>query len=435
MTDCKSEQASQGPLDIVLLLAIVLLAGAWAGYNAWKEQHSPNQVLDLDGWGHVIPRLKDSGGSFATLFTEPSLWKGPVVPFVFGLCYYLAPVDASVLLMNAGLFALSTGVLFDAFRRLGAGRWIAVGALLLWVFYLPHAMIFGYYFAEPLLALLSAIVFWLAARIMARASIGTVFALGVACGALVLARAPFVLVVLGLPLILWRPLAGMRFRALALYGVGFLVAFAPWPIRNLLVEREFIPFTTEGGKVLFQGTYLPGDDIGMRELRALPSFQEIEAHEEGMSAVEQYHYWRELALTQIKAAPLAQARLVVRKAIRFWMYLPAHSWVPGWKTAVAALLALPLAAIGSWKGRHRPLIQLCVLWVGSLWSFHTLIHSELRYNFLVLPMLFLLAGMGLQYVISRANAAQHCPGKRSWSARTGHVGDAAASDSRRLIAP
>lgn len=405
MAEHPAERSAQRRGDGLLIALVMILAAAWAGFHAWNEQRDRTHPLDLDGWGHLLPPLKESGGSFAVLFSQPSLWKGPVVPFLFGLSYWVAPSDYSVLVMNAALFALSAGILFDAFRRLGVGRWFALGAIVLWIGYLPHALVFGYYYAEPVLAFLSAVLFWLASRLTIHPGSGTAFVLGIVGGVLVLARAPFLLVIVGLPLVLWRPLAGLRAPAYAAYAAGFLVVFAPWPARNYLVEREWIPFTTEGGKILFQGTYLPGDDVRMDELRKLPAFREIEAGE-GESAVEQYHYWRSRANAQIREQPVAQLALCVRKALRFWTYLPAHSWVPSWKTALVMFLTLPLALLGAYRGRRTPLVHLCVLWVCGLWLFHSIVHSELRYNFPVMPMLFALAALGLRQLIGTVRPAR-----------------------------
>ena len=36
------------------------------------------------------------------------------------------------------------------------------------------------------------------------------------------------------------------------------------------------------------------------------------------------------------------------------------------------------------------------LWVVGLWAFHSLVHAELRYNFPVLPMMLMLAVLGVQ---------------------------------------
>jgi hypothetical protein len=162
-------------------------------------------------------------------------------------------------------------------------------------------------------------------------------------------------------------------------------------VRNYLVTGEFIPFTTEGGKILFQGVFLAGDDVQMSELRKNAEFAALEAASPAGSPVEDYRYWRRLAAEQMKADPVGQVRLCVRKAIRFWTYLPAHEWRPSLKTGLAAAVVLPLALVGVVRGWRHPLVRLSALWVGGLWAFHALVHAELRYNFPVLPMAFLLS--------------------------------------------
>ncbi len=387
-------------------LIAAVAAAIWSGWNAWLVQQNRTIPLDLDGWGWLVTRLQTTGRTFATLFSAPSLWKGPVVPFVFGLCYYVAPTPESVLVFNAGCFALSAVVLVFAFQALGANRWAAVAAVLGWVLYLPHGIVFGYYYAEPFLGLLSAVLFLLAAwTLHSRPRLGAL-ASGAVAGLLLLARAPFLPVVTGLGLFLWLRLGKARWPAAGLYAFGLLAVYAPWPARNWVVEGEFIPFTTEGGKILFQGTYLAGDDQGMHDLRAIPGFWDLERGEEGLKAAEQYRYWKALADAEIRRNPGGEAVLCVRKAIRFWMYLPAHSWLPNWKTGLAAAVFLPLALLGFFMRRRDPLAQLCAIWVGGLWLFHALIHAELRYNFPVLPMMFMLGLVGCQAVWVRVGSAR-----------------------------
>jgi hypothetical protein len=62
---------------------------------------------------------------------------------------------------------------------------------------------------------------------------------------------------------------------------------------------------------------------------------------------------------------------------------------------------LPLALFGLLMGRKLLLVQLCALWIGGLWAVHSVAHSQLRYNFPVLPMLFLLASFGASMFIRR----------------------------------
>ncbi len=389
-----------------LALLVAVIAAAWAACNAWIAQQGRTAPLDLDGWGWLITRLQTNGHHFATLFSSPSLWKGPVVPFVFGLCYYIAPAPESVLVFNAACFALSAAILVFAFHALGANRWAASAAVLAWVFYLPHGIVFGYYYAEPFLGLLSALLFLLAAWTLQRRPRMGALACGAVAGLLLLARAPFLPVVVGLGLFLWLRLGKARWPAVGLYAVGLLAVYAPWPARNWVVEGEFIPFTTEGGKILFQGTYLAGDDQVMHDLRTMPEFRDLEKGEEGLKPAEQYRYWKALANAEIRRNPGGEAVLCVRKAIRFWMYLPPHSWAPNWKTGLAAAVFLPLALLGLLMRRRDSLVQLCGLWAGGLWLFHALIHAELRYNFPVLPMTFMLALVGCQAVWARVSSAR-----------------------------
>ncbi len=172
-------------------LLVALVAGALAGSAAWLEQRHPVAPLDLDGWGHLVTRLQTSNRSFQELFQHPSLWKGPVVPFVFGLCYYLVPVPEAVLAFNVLAFACAAGCLYVAFRILGANGWEAAVPVLLWGAYPPHRFVFGYYYAEPLLALLSALLFLLAARLAVKPVRGLALLGGVLAGILVLARRAF----------------------------------------------------------------------------------------------------------------------------------------------------------------------------------------------------------------------------------------------------
>jgi hypothetical protein len=405
-----SANASQVGFRPVVFLA--LLAAGYAGANAWVHQQGRAYPIDPDGWGHLVAIQQANGRSLATLFTEPSLWKGPIVPFVYGLTYFITPYGQAVLAFNAAAFGLAAAGFYVGFCRLGANRSVAVLAILAWVFYLPLRHVFGYYFAEPFLALVVAATFLAAGEAVLRRS--SVFALvtGALGGLLLLSRAPFLLAVCGLPILLAYHLPERRARIVAAFAAGFLLTFAPWGIRNWVVHREVIPFTLEGGKILFQGVYLAGDDAPMGSylpelqssmegtLRQMPEFVELEKGEMGKSPIEQYRYWRSLAREQALSDIPGQLRLCVRKAIRFWAYLPQHSWLPAWKTGLVALVCLPLASYGAYRGRRSLLVQQCVLWVGGLWAFHALVHAELRYNFPILPMAFLLAVLGVRHLLT-----------------------------------
>jgi uncharacterized protein (TIRG00374 family) len=406
-----SQTCAQSPLapkagswrgTVLVSLFVMLIAGCYGGWHAWTEDRQRTVVMDVDGWGAMTYRLKTSGAGFTSLFSDPPLWKGPIVPFIFALCYYIAPFDESILIFNVLAFALAAGCFVIGFCSFGVSRRAAVLAVLLGVCYWPHHMIFGYYFAEPLLALLVAILLLLVRWTVSSNYLTPALLSGGAAGVLVLARAPFLLAVGTIPVLLWYHSATreQRARRVVWFALGLVAVLTPWPVRNYLTYGEFIPFTTEGGKILFQGTYPPGDSANMNEMRQIPEYVELEKAEE-KDPIKQYRYWSDLAVRQVYQDPVSQLRLCVRKALRFWVHLAPHSWTPSWKTGLMALCCLPFGIAGVVLGRRSLLVQLCVLWVGGLWAFHALVHCELRYNYPILPLAFLLVLIGIQQLSAR----------------------------------
>ena len=100
-------------LAIAALLAIGVMAIACA--NLVAETSIRTYPLDLDGWGHLVSRLSASR-EIGALFREPSLWKGPVIPFLFGLAYYVVPYPESPLALNVAYISWGEDALWS---RLG----------------------------------------------------------------------------------------------------------------------------------------------------------------------------------------------------------------------------------------------------------------------------------------------------------------------------
>lgn len=382
-----------------------------AGAIAWREYPADVGTLDLDNWGSLVLRLQNGAG-WRTLFVEPSMWKGPVVPFAFGVAYLAAPTPAAPVVLNVIAFALAAGCFFRLFTELGAKNLRAAIPIFLWACYRPHHFVFGHYLAEPLLSLGLAVLMLLTARCISASSLKLAMLTGATAGLLLLSRAPFILVVAGYFALI---VAYSSRRWLVTFGLaaGFAATFLPWTIRNFVVHHRVIPFTTEAGKILFQGTYVRGDAaiIGgygtnpgshiEGTLRKIPEFAALERGAEGMTPIEELDYWRALAMREIRQDPLGQVKLVIRKGLRFWVDLPTNSWVPNWKTTLVAIAFLPAASFAMITRRRELLVQLCGIAVLGLWAVHAGIHSELRYNFPVLPPMFLLGLLGYAEIIRR----------------------------------
>jgi hypothetical protein len=387
----------------LVCLAVAGVALAYALSNAYAIQSTRVVELDIDGWGVLVERLKMPGSTVWSLFTNPSVWRGPAVPFVFGVAYAAWRSDFAVLALNAVLFASTAGLLTWTFLRLGASLGAALAAVMAWIFYLPHRNVFGYYFAEPLIGFLSAVLFVLSVAAVKKGTSRWTAASGAAAGVLMLSRPTFALVIAGVCILIWRSRAGLR--GAVLFAAAFLVVYAGWPVRNFVVYRTFIPSTTEGPMVLFQGGYAPADGLGMPDMLRIPEYRAYYDHIEALPDVERYRAWKAAAVRQILADPKVQLWLLPRKFLRFWIYLSPQHWRPSWKTTLVAAISLPLAVVAGIRRRRDLLVQLCVIWVLGLWVLHGIIYAELRYNFPVLPMLFLLAAIGVETFYRPPHAA------------------------------
>jgi hypothetical protein len=186
----------------------------------------------------------------------------------------------------------------------------------------------------------------------------------------------------------------------AAFAVVLALVYLPWPVRNIAVHGVLIPFTGDGGQALFEGTWIPGDARTMGELRKMPDFRAIEERMRVLPPVARYKEWQRLASAQIAAEPAGQVRLVVRKALRFWVFLDPYGWRPSMKTAAAAIVLLPLAIVGGWRARRMLVGQLAAIMILAVWAFHALVYSELRYNYSVLTLTIVLAGIGAATLLS-----------------------------------
>jgi hypothetical protein len=186
----------------------------------------------------------------------------------------------------------------------------------------------------------------------------------------------------------------------ATFAVVLALVYLPWPIRNLTAHGGLIPFTGDGGQALFEGTWIPGDARTMGELRKMPEFRAIEEKMQVLPPVARYREWQRMASAQIAAAPFAQARLVVRKGLRFWVFLDPYGWRPSMKTAAAAIVLLPFAIVGAWRARRTLVGQLASIMILAVWAFHALVYSELRYNYSVLTLTIVLAGIGFASLVT-----------------------------------
>jgi 4-amino-4-deoxy-L-arabinose transferase-like glycosyltransferase len=173
----------------------------------------------------------------------------------------------------------------------------------------------------------------------------------------------------------------------------FLVAFSPWPIRNFAVMHAFIPLRSNFGYELWQGNHAGGD--GENPALNTPA---VNASERSLFRAEgeirYMHQKGALAKSWIEEHPGEFAGLTVRRFARFWMgssKSPAPMTIP---LSAAALIGLVLL----WRSR-----QVFVLFALPLVIFplpYYMTHADLRFQFVLDPLLAILAGYACESFIA-----------------------------------
>lgn len=167
--------------------------------------------------------------------------------------------------------------------------------------------------------------------------------------------------------------------------LAFLIALAPWPIRNAIVMHSFIPLRPNFGYELWLGNK-PGADGDTRQIDR-PTFSNRERQLYLMLG--ELGYMREkgtLAKAWIAEHPREFASLTARRFARFWI---GSSKSPTAMTV--ALTTLGLLGLGLlWRSR-----QLFILFALPLVLYplpYYITHADVRYQFVIDPLLAILAG-------------------------------------------
>jgi len=370
-------------------------------YYAWYHIHNPVAQYDIDGWGHLVCKMIDAGESWRLLPDAVYLWRGFLVPFIFGLSYCIFNIPESVQILNVFTQASVSMILTYYFSNSYRNPLLGFSIALIWAIWPPFSSYYGYYFSEPLCGLIYILLWIVSVEFLKKPEKLYGIMLGALLALSIHVRASSVLIVFFFFVCLFTLWRKKILPFLPLIVIAFSVVYFPWPIRNYIVTGHFIPLTVGGGYVLHQGSFLSGDDC-LLTLRTIPEFQEREKKAETMDLIARDKYFKKLAIEQMKADPLGQIKLTIKKMLRFWYYIPAYEWLPTVKTLLVMTPLLILALIGSIKKFDDTAVQLILLMIFGLWILSGITHSELRYHFPVFPLLLFLSYQGVSYIYNTA---------------------------------
>ncbi len=224
---------------------------------------------------------------------------------------------------------------------------------------------------------------------------------GAAFGLGAMTRSTSFLLPFALVPIVWRFLpGGRRAGGVAILLAAFLVVLTPNIIRNAQLFGRFVPVRTGGGAGLMEalGPWADGAP-GMDRIEYPPTPDD--ANESDRDAVYRRAAWR-----WVQENPGRTARLALTKLARTWspmMSAPGHSSAAYQAVAILTVAPIYLLAItGIFIMRRRVFVLTLLLAPAAYFTLvHMILVGSVRYRVPVMPLLFLLAGVAIQYCFLR----------------------------------
>ena len=322
----------------------------------------------------------------------------PVYPYFLAVLYRLSGTFETARWTQAAVGALLVPAVGLAGARAFSPR-IGLWAAAVTALY-PDLIWFSVHFWSETVFMV--LLWWGIERLLAADAadgLGRAAAAGVLWGVAVLTREtvlyfiPLAAVWLALP-----PRAGARARGAAFLAASLLVV-APWTYRNWAVFHAFVPVATAGGQNLFQGNALIERDTTYEMVDAVQGrvAQYHYAMRMGLQAIRDRQPWWIFEKLRDEMPRLWEADSLALVHIKRGAYGPV---APALAVAVALLIlgpyvvVLALFTLGVTRLRWSRPTVLLVSFFAYYNLIHIVTHGFARYRLPVMPVVFLIAGVG-----------------------------------------
>jgi 4-amino-4-deoxy-L-arabinose transferase-like glycosyltransferase len=205
----------------------------------------------------------------------------------------------------------------------------------------------------------------------------------------------------------------MMLKTTVVMGAGMIIILAPWIIRNYQLTGRFVPTSTIGGTVIYDGFYIVNHPSSQREFFELVDLSKQEQYRllssQGLqtyspkypfwfpSSTEEYRWDRLMSQTVaegFRAAPAKFIRFLINNAVGFWFLGRTRS-----ASLISLAIHLPflvVALVGMrharGEGRQDAWLLLGLILYFQL--FYTVTLGMVRYAVPVMPLVFILAANG-----------------------------------------
>ncbi len=194
----------------------------------------------------------------------------------------------------------------------------------------------------------------------------------------------------------WAPLV-------AVCGLAWAAAMAPWTAYNWTRYHRFIPVSVQGGWNFYEGL---GDDADAVRLRPLEMAQE--ARRLGLNDIFALNaHFGAKAASWIKAHPAAFLRICAAKALHFWRPFPGrpHSAASRVLSGLLTVILFAAALLGLRETARAPGAWFLFAWALYVNLIHSVFASTMRYRLPIEPTLAVSAGAGVAALLRRGSKA------------------------------
>lgn len=202
----------------------------------------------------------------------------------------------------------------------------------------------------------------------------------------------------------------------ACFAVGIVVVVSPVTARNFVLDRDFVPIASQGGVNFYIGNnehadgisaLVPELGIGWQTEEAIRFAEQAEGRR--LKPSEFSAYWYKRGRQFILEQPGAATRLLFKKLILFWdrfelannkdvYYFARMSLVYRALQWLSFGVIAPLALLGMWVSRRKPVAVLLIAFVFSYMGGVLAFFINARYRLPVVPCLILFAVAGVWWL-------------------------------------
>lgn len=373
------------------------------------------------------------GKGFSIEPGTPAFLTGPTYPTFLAFIYsifghsYLA-----VFIVQALLSTLTCFMIYLLGKEI-ANQKVGLLAALVTGIYPANVLTVSMIMTETLFTFLLVVMILLLTKAVENKKNISFLSVGVMLGLLSLCRPAVLLYPLFLLVIIWMFYENkvQCLRHFIVMLAAFLLILAPWMIRNQIVFHNFVPVTTNGGRVLWFGNYPLVDSSNWWPVTDMERLEKMrmETNEVARHLIEERQItnpveidkmFRREAIKNILNNPLGFLKLCVSKVGIFWLSPLEGTYIIRAKSGALSLvwnlgkyLIVILAIVGiiktrkDWK-RLLPIFSFLVYFT----VIHTLIHSIRRFNYPLLPIVSIFVAIGFLTCFNFIKTATY---KRAWN--------------------